>query len=53
MIDSPTVSAGLLFNGEVSLHKRSQLCLWDQPEHGRGPGAGLWGNSQLGNAAGG
>uniref|UniRef100_A0ABI7X477 THD domain-containing protein n=1 Tax=Felis catus TaxID=9685 RepID=A0ABI7X477_FELCA len=37
----------------VSLPRGSQSCLQDQREHGRESGAGLQGNSQRGNAAGG
>lgn len=51
-INSPTVRAGLLFNGGVSLPNRSQSCLQNRQQHGRGSGAGLWGKSQHGNAAG-
>lgn len=51
VINSPTVRAGLLFNGGVSLARRSHRQLQDQQEHGRGSGAGLWGISQRGNAA--
>lgn len=50
-INSRGVTAAFLFNGGLSGQKASEVSPRQQ-KHGRGAGAGLWGSSPSGNAAG-